>query len=174
MSGIATETKKLVEICKPINPNIKIAATRKTTPGFRKFEKKAVEIGGGEAHRMGLFDAVMIKDNHIKIAGSVEKAINKVKEKNLNKIIEVEVENEADAIVAAKLNVDVIMIDNANPEFAQNISNKIKEINPDILIELSGGITKTNIKKYASFADRISLGYLTNSIKTIDFSLEII
>ncbi len=92
MSGIATETKKLVELCKSKNPKIKIAATRKTTPGFRKFEKKAVEIGGGEPHRFGLFDAVMIKDNHIKVIGSVGKAIKKIKENVKDKIIEVEVE----------------------------------------------------------------------------------
>lgn len=79
MSGIATETKKLVDICKTINPNVSVAATRKTTPGFRKYEKKAVVIGGGESHRFGLFDAVMIKDNHIKLIGSVEKAIKKLK-----------------------------------------------------------------------------------------------
>ncbi len=70
MSGIATETKKLVDIVKKINPNVTIAATRKTTPGFRKYEKKAVIIGGGEPHRMGLYDAVLIKDNHLKIVGS--------------------------------------------------------------------------------------------------------
>ena len=75
MSGIATETKKLIDICKPINPKVKVAATRKTTPGFREFEKRAVEIAGGEPHRFGLYDAVMIKDNHLKLIGSVEKAI---------------------------------------------------------------------------------------------------
>jgi len=101
MSGIATETKKLVDLCKSKNPNIKIAATRKTTPGFREFEKRAVEIGGGESHRFGLYDAVMIKDNHLKLVGSVEKAIKKVKEKVKDKVIEIEVENEEDAISAA-------------------------------------------------------------------------
>ena len=81
MSGISTETKKLVDTCKKINPNIQIAATRKTTPGFRKFEKEAVKIGGGYPHRYGLYDEVMIKDNHIKIAGSIEKAIKRAKQK---------------------------------------------------------------------------------------------
>ncbi len=176
MSGISTETKKLVEICKSINPKVTVAATRKTTPGFRKYEKKAVVIGGGESHRFGLFDAVMIKDNHIKLIGSVEKAIIKIKEKIENKIIEVEVEveNEKDAIAAAKLGVDVIMLDNFNPKTGRKIANKIREINQNILIEISGGITLSNISKYASFADRISLGYITHSIKSIDFSLEII
>jgi nicotinate-nucleotide pyrophosphorylase (carboxylating) len=174
MSGIATETKKLVDICKSINPNITIASTRKTTPGFRKYEKKAVVIGGGEYHRFGLYDAVMIKDNHIKLVGSVEKAIMDVKDKIKDKIIEVEVENEKDALTAARLDVDVIMLDNIGPKTGRDITKKIKDINKKIIIEISGGITSDNIKSYASFADRISLGYITHSIKSIDFSLEII
>jgi nicotinate-nucleotide pyrophosphorylase (carboxylating) len=174
MSAIATETKKLVDLCKSINPDVTVAATRKTTPGFRKYEKRAVEIGGGEQHRFGLYDAVMIKDNHLKILGSIEKAIKKAKNSVKNKIIEIEVENENDAITAAKIGVDCIMLDNFEPKNAEKVSNKIKEINPDILIEISGGINPDNIKNYASFANRISMGYLTHSIKNIDFSLEII
>ena len=174
MSGIATETKKLVEICKSINPKVTIAATRKTTPGFRKFEKRAIEIGGGEPHRFGLYDAVMIKDNHIKLIGSVEEAIKKVKEKIKDKVIEVEVENDEDAAIAAKLGVDVIMLDNFDPKSAEIIAKKIRQINYDVLIEISGGVTFDNITEYASFADCISLGYLTHSIKNKDFSLEIV
>ena len=174
MSGIATETKKLVDICKSINPKVSVAATRKTTPGFRRFEKRAVEIGGGEPHRYGLFDAVIIKDNHIKLIGSVEGAITKVKEKVQDKIIEVEVENEEDAITAAGLNVDVIMFDNFNPKSGELTAKKVKQINPNIIIEISGRITYKNIAEYASFADRISLGYLTHSIISKDFSLEIV
>ena len=174
MSGIATETKKLVDLCKKINPDIKIAATRKTTPGFRKYEKKAVVLGGGEAHRFGLFDAVMIKDNHIKAIGSVEEAIKKIDQKDTGKTIEVEVENEQDTTIVARMNVDVIMLDNFDPKTAEMLAKKIREINPNIIIEISGGITPDNIVEYAFFADRISLGYLTHSVKNIDFSLEII
>lgn len=173
MSGIATETRKLVEKCRKINPNVKIAATRKTTPGFRKYEKKAVRIGGGETHRFGLYDEVMIKDNHIKLVGSIEKAIKIVKQKIKDKVIEVEVENEEDALKAADLGVDVIMLDNFDPRDAKIVAKKIREINPNVLIEVSGGINPKNITKYASFADRISLGYLTHSVKSKDFSLEI-
>jgi len=174
MSGIATETKSLVERCRKINPKVTIAATRKTTPGFRKFEKKAVSIGGGEPHRFGLYDAYMIKDNHLKAVGSVEEAIKRVKQRNRHKkIIEIEVENEQDAITAAGSNVDVIMLDNFDPTSGESIARKIRQINPRIIIETSGGINKENIKRYASFADRISLGYLTHSIKNKDFSLEI-
>ncbi|MDH7518103.1 MAG: carboxylating nicotinate-nucleotide diphosphorylase [Candidatus Thermoplasmatota archaeon] len=173
MSGIATETKTLVDLCRKINPNVTIAATRKTTPGFRKYEKKAVVIGGGEPHRFGLYDAVMIKDNHLRVVGSVEKAIKKVKEKIKNKVVEVEVENEEDALVAAKMNVDVIMLDNFDAKSGKVVAEKIRRVNPDVLIEVSGGITRGNIERYASFADRISLGYLTHSIRSRDFSLEI-
>jgi len=172
MSGIATKTKELVDLCKKINPNVTIAATRKTTPGFRKFEKKAVFIGGGETHRFGLFDAVLIKDNHLKVFGSVEEAIKKVKEKIKNKTIEIEVENEKDALASAKIGVDVIMLDNMDAETAEKIAEKIRQINPKILIEISGGITRENIEKFASFANRVSLGCLTHSVKNIDFSLE--
>jgi nicotinate-nucleotide pyrophosphorylase (carboxylating) len=173
MSGIATETKKIVQRCTKINPKVTIAATRKTTPGFRLFEKKAVILGGGEPHRYGLYDAVLIKDNHLKMIGSVETAIKRTRRKFRNKSIEIEVENEPDALTAAKMNVGVIMLDNLDPKRGKNIARKIRKINPDILIEVSGGITPENIEKYASFADRISLGYLTHSIKNIDFSLEI-
>lgn len=173
MSGIATETKGLIDISRSINPTIKVAATRKTTPGFRKYEKKAVIIGGGEPHRFGLYDAVMIKDNHIKLVGSVDEAINRVKKKIKDKIIEVEVENERDAIAAAKLKVDVIMLDNFDSKTAEMVAKKVRQIDSKILIEISGGINIDNITDYASFADRISLGYLTHSIKSKDFSLEI-
>jgi len=173
MSGIATETKTLVDLCRKINPRVTIAATRKTTPGFREYEKKAVILGGGESHRFGLYDAVLIKDNHLKIVGSVEEAIKRVKEKTKDKIIEIEVENEKDALIAAKMNVDIIMLDNFDAKSGMDVAKKIRKINRDVLIEVSGGITKENIQEYASFANRISLGYLTHSIKSKDFSLEI-
>ena len=173
MSGIATETKKFVDTVQKINPKVKIAATRKTTPGFRKYEKKAVFIGGGEPHRMGLYDAIMIKDNHLKIIGSIDVAFKIIKQKIKYKKIEIEVENEKDAIKAAEFNIDVIMLDNFEPESAKKTAEKIRKINNKIFIEISGGITLENIEKYASFADRISIGYITHSVKNIDFSLEV-
>jgi len=173
MSGIASETKILVDKCKNINPCVTVAATRKTTPGFRRYEKKAVMLGGGESHRYGLYDIVIIKDNHIKCVGSVEEAIRRVKKKVHDTVVEVEVENEKDALIAAKMEVDVIMLDNCTPKEAEMLADKIREINADILIEISGAITSDNIVEYASFADRISLGYLTHSIKSKDFSLEL-
>jgi nicotinate-nucleotide pyrophosphorylase (carboxylating) len=173
MSGIATETNNIVKICQEINQKVTIASTRKTTPGFRKYEKKAVVLGGGELHRFGLYDAVIIKDNHLKMVDSVDNAIKTVQRKIHKKVIEIEVENEKDALTAARLNVDVIMLDNIQPKKAKEIVNKIRREKPHVCIEISGGITRKNIKEYASFADRISIGYLTHSIKSKDFSLEI-
>jgi len=173
MSGIATETKNLVQRCKKINPKVTIAATRKTTPGFRRFEKKAIILGGGEPHRYGLYDAVLIKDNHLKLFKSVEEALRKIQRTLPNQIIEIEVENETDALSAARMNVGIIMLDNFSVQEGKSTARKIRKIHPGILIEVSGGITAENIEKYAEFADRISLGYLTHSIKNKDFSLEI-
>jgi nicotinate-nucleotide pyrophosphorylase (carboxylating) len=144
---------------------VTIAATRKTTPGFRMFEKKAIILGGGEPHRYGLYDAILIKDNHLKMIESIEEAILKIKRKLPGTPIEIEVENEANAIIAARLNVEIIT--------GKKVVRKIRQINPGVRIEVSGGITADNIEKYASFADRISLGYLTHSVKNKDFSLEI-
>jgi nicotinate-nucleotide pyrophosphorylase (carboxylating) len=173
MSGIASETRLLVDRCRKINPRVTIAATRKTTPGFRSYEKKAVILGGGEPHRYGLYDWVLIKDNHLKLVGSVENALQRVQGKVRQKAIEIEVENEMDALAAAKKNVDVIMLDNVPPGKGAAIARKIRQVNPHILIEVSGGITRDNIIRYAAYADRISLGALTHSVKSKDFSLEI-
>ena len=107
------------------------------------------------------------------VADTPEEAIKKVKKKVHSKVIEIEVENEHDALTAAHMNVDVIMLDNFNPKTGGIAAKKIRQINPRILIEVSGSITPENIEQYASFADRISLGYLTHSVKNKDFSLEI-
>ena len=123
---------------------------------------------------MGLYDAIMIKDNHIKIIGSLDIAVQKIKQKIKYKMIEIEVETQKDAIRAAELGVDIIMLDNFELESTKKTIKKIRKINSNIIIEISGGITLKNIKKYASFADRISIGYITHSVKNIDFSLEVI
>lgn len=174
LSGIATKTKELVDLCKPLNPTLQIAATRKTIPGIRDYQKKAVQIGGGIRHREGLYDAIMVKDNHLKFFESVEDAIKKIREKSPELPIEIEVENENDAIAAAKLHVSTIMLDNQTSEQTQKISQKIREIDPKILIESSGNITKENIQSYAPYVDRISLGCLTHSVQNCDFSMEIL
>jgi len=173
MSGIATLTHNLVAKCRRINPKIRVAATRKTTPGFREFEKKAVLLGGGDPHRAGLYDAVLIKDNHIRMAGGVKEALRRAKGGSLTKKIEIEVENEKDARTAVENGADIIMLDNFKPDAAKKLSAELKRINPDVLIEASGGIRPENVDQYAVAADIISLGWLTHSVKSVDFSMEI-
>lgn len=174
MSGIATQTRELVDLCRKVNMKVQVAATRKTTPGFRKYEKKAVVLGGGEPHRMGLYDGILIKDNHLRTVGSVEKAVDAVRKFLPGKPIEIEVETAQDALVAARRGVAWIMLDNLDPDTGRDIAEQIRTINPSIMIEVSGGITKKNIAKYAAFADRISVGALTHTVSNIDFSLELV
>lgn len=172
MSGIATETSKLVGICRKVSRDIKIAATRKTTPGFREFEKKAVEIGGGWPHRRDLSDFVLIKDNHLKLVGSIEEALKRARKSRKN--VEIEVTDLDEAVIAANLKPDIIMLDNMSPEEVEKAGKRIKEIDKNIEIEVSGNITSENILEYAPFADLISLGALTHSARSRHFSLEII
>ena len=169
MSGIATETRRIVEKVKKINPNIKVSCTRKTLWGY--LDKKAVETGGGDTHRWNLGDMVLIKDNHIKLVG-LEDSIKRAKKVSFTKKIEVEVENEEDAMRAAKMGVDIIMLDNMNADDVCRISNKLKKYN--VLVEVSGNITPENIEEYAKCnVDIISMGYLTHSSRAINFSLEV-
>ena len=173
MSGIATLTRKLVDRCSNINPNIRVAATRKTTPGFREFEKKAVLLGGGDPHRAGLFDAVLIKDNHIKISGGIEEALKRARRGSFTKKIEIEAETPEDAKTAVAAGADIVLLDNFEPQELALLSKELKRINPNVLIEASGGIRPDNIEKYAAGADIISLGWLTHSVRSIDFSMEL-
>jgi nicotinate-nucleotide pyrophosphorylase (carboxylating) len=174
MSGIATETRALLTRCRDINPRIRIAATRKTTPGFRSYEKRGVEVGGGDRHREGLYDQILIKDNHLRLVGSISEAVKKARDSGLSKLIEVEVVDLAGAKEAARTGADIIMLDNMAPERAKESAMAVKEIRPEATIEISGGITPYNILDYAEFADVISLGWLTHSVKACDFSLEIV
>jgi nicotinate-nucleotide pyrophosphorylase (carboxylating) len=173
MSGIATLTDLLVHRCQRVNPKVRIAATRKTTPGFREFEKKAVKLGGGDPHRYGLDDAILIKDNHITIAGGIKEALVRAKRGSFTKKIEIEVQNPEEAKLAAENGADIVMLDNFSPEMAKSTAESLRKMRPDILIEVSGGITPDNAEKYAASADIISLGSLTHSYRSIDFSMDI-
>lgn len=177
MSGIATETRMLVDKCQKINSNVEIAATRKTTPGFRVFEKRAVELGGGYPHRYHLDDAFLIKDNHLALVPSIKEAVGRAKSSKFakqGKKVEIEVENLKDALAAVEEGADIVMLDNMSPEEAKWAYLAIKEKNKDVIVEISGGITPDNIEKYAAHADMISLGYLTHSISAVDFSLDLV
>jgi len=174
MSGIASQTQELVTRCHKLNPKLRIACTRKTTPGFRYYEKKAVVIGGGDSHRYRLDDEILIKDNHIKLVGGVKKALTRIKKVGFTKKIEIEVENLKDAMLAAKEGANIIMLDNMKPHEVKKAAEKIRKVNKDIIIEVSGNITPDNILDYAPYPDVISLGWLTHSYTSKNFSMEII
>jgi nicotinate-nucleotide pyrophosphorylase (carboxylating) len=173
MSGIATETRRMVNIAK----DVKILATRKTAPGLRYFDKKAVVLGGGGAHRMRLDDMILIKDNHLVLVSDLARCVRLVK-KHVGPSIRVECEartpEEALALVAAE--ADAVMLDNFTPKQARQTIRQIRRtgLRNKVKIELSGGINQKNIRHYVrAKPDFISLGYITHSFKAIDFSLEI-
>jgi nicotinate-nucleotide pyrophosphorylase (carboxylating) len=177
MSGIATTTRKLVEEIRKAGYKTKVACTRKTAPGLLYFDKKAVLIGGGETHRLHLDDMILIKDNHIRIAGSIEKAVKAARGKvSFSKKIEVEASNVEEALAAAKAGADIIMFDNFSPNQIKRAIGKLKKTGflGKVLLEASGGITAENIVEYASTGVNIvSLGEITDSPKALDVSLEI-
>jgi nicotinate-nucleotide pyrophosphorylase (carboxylating) len=174
MSGIATMTRQVVGSCRKANPNIIIAATRKTTPGFRRFEKKAVRIGGGDPHRFGLDDAFLIKDNHLTVVGSVFRAVRRAQAFSFGKKVEIEVEDLDSAKEAARAGADIIMLDNMTPAQAKECYLAIKGIDQRITVEVSGGITPKNAKAYAHYADVISMGALTHSAPAMHLSMHIL
>ncbi|QLH75111.1 MAG: carboxylating nicotinate-nucleotide diphosphorylase [Methanomassiliicoccales archaeon] len=174
MSGIATETRKILEDCRNVNPNVKIAATRKTTPGFRFYEKKAVRLGGGDPHRYGLFDGILIKDNHLKVVGDVRRAVERARSYSFSKKVEVEVEDVQGAEDAARAGADIIMLDNMTPELAEKCHDIVKNIDSRIIIEVSGGITPDNARLFARHADVISLGWITHSARSAQFTLHVL
>ena len=175
MCGIATQTSNLVEKIRKVNPRTKLYATRKTAPGLRFFDKEAVNIGGGEKHRMSLDKLVMLKDNHLAVSGSLSRLISKARKKY--KIIEVEVENQEDALLAAVSGATIIMLDNfSTKEISKTINNlKKAKLRKRVKLEASGGINSKNIQSYAkSGVDMISVGEITNSVSGIDLTLEVV
>ena len=172
LSGIATQTHEYVKLLE--GTNTKILDTRKTTPGLRLLEKYAVKIGGGENHRIGLYDMILIKDNHIDYAGGVTQAITKTKEylKSKGKDLKIEVEARTLAEIEEILKFDVerILIDNFTPE---ETKKAVALINGKCKTESSGGITKESIRAYAEAGvDYISVGALTHHISSLDLSLK--
>lgn len=173
MSGIATETRALADKAKPV----KIAATRKTAPGLRHFDKKAVVAGGGLAHRMRLDDMVLIKDNHLELAGTPEECIGLARKGAGTAIkIECEARNQKEAIAAINAGADIVMLDNFTPAQAAKAIKEITKrgLRKKALIEISGGVNHKNIRQYAKARpDYISMGYITHSPRAVDVSLEI-
>ncbi len=170
MSAIATETNRVVK--KISGTGTKVVDTRKTVPGLRMLDKYAVRIGGGFNHRNGLFDAVMLKDNHLAFAGSITKAVETVRAKVGHTVkIEVEIESFEQLQEAVQAKADIIMFDNCTPEM---IKEWRKSVPDTIITEASGMITNDTIRAYAeSGVDYISLGYLTHSVKALDISANV-
>jgi nicotinate-nucleotide pyrophosphorylase (carboxylating) len=174
MSGIATKTHEFVELISPYKT--KILDTRKTTPNFRIFEKWAVAIGGGVNHRFGLFDAILVKDNHIEACGNVAEVIKRLEAKFSNlsdkPLIIVEVKNEEEFLkVIDTPIVDRILLDNMTPNSIESLLLKYPTNKP---IEVSGGVNRNNVVEYAKIGvDYVSIGALTHHIESIDISLNI-
>ncbi len=173
MSGIATKTNEIVQLI--AGSGVKLLDTRKTTPGMRYLEKWAVRIGGGVNHRFGLYDMILIKDNHVDYAGGIKQAIKEarqyLKEQHKNLQIEIEVRNMQELQeVIAEGGADRIMLDNFS---AAGLKKAIKLINGKYITEASGGINLENIAEYATTGvDYISSGALTHSVKSLDLSLK--
>lgn len=173
MSAIATQTHKIVELLK--GTRTKILDTRKTTPGFRYFEKLAVKIGGGVNHRFGLYDMILIKDNHVDYSGGISNAINNAKQylltHNKQLDIEIEVRNFKELDEAIKTGgVQRIMLDNFTTD---DLKKAVEIINDQFETEASGGITIDNVRAYAECGvNYISIGALTHSVKSLDLSLK--
>ncbi len=177
MAGIATQTAKIVEDVSKRNPVTRVAATRKTLPGFREFDKRAVVHGGGDPHRFGLDDCVLIKDNHLELVPSVTEAVKRAREgASFTKMIEIEVRSLKDALEAAHAGADIIMFDNMTPEEIKENLNELDSMGfrKGIIYEASGGITAENAGDYAEAGvDIVSLGALTHSIRSLDVKFEI-
>src|SRR5947209_5745929 len=172
MSGIATLTKQYVRAVE--GTNAVIVDTRKTTPGLRLLEKYAVTIGGGRNHRMGLDDGVLIKDNHIALAGGIAEAVSAAKRSvgHLHKI-EVEVTNWAQLREAIEAGAEIILLDNQTPDEAAKLVQMARGMNPSVLIEASGGMELERVRSFADAGvDLISVGRLTHSARAVDISFK--
>lgn len=173
MSGIATTTRKYVKALE--GTKTRVLDTRKTTPGMRMLEKEAVKIGGGVNHRIGLFDMILLKDNHVDFAGGITKAITRAQEylkaKGKNLKIEIEVRNFDELEEAMRVGgIDRIMLDNFNVE---NTREAVRRVGGRYELESSGGITFDTLRQYAETGvDYISVGALTHSVKSLDMSLK--
>ena len=178
MSGIATTTNRLINKVQDAGHKTRIACTRKVAPGLLYFDKRAVMLGGGDTHRLHMDDLVLIKDNHLAIIGNVADAVKKVRNAvSFSKKIEVEVTDVKEALVAAKAGADIVMFDNFSPQQVKEAVALLERegFRSKVLIEVSGRITERNILEYAATGvDVLSLGELTDSVKALDMSLEVL
>jgi nicotinate-nucleotide pyrophosphorylase (carboxylating) len=173
MCGIATATRRFVDAV--AGTGCRILDTRKTAPGLRSFDRQAVRDGGGTNHRDGLYDAVLIKDNHLRLAGGVRSAVSRARSLAPRGMrIEVEVESEVELREALAAEADAVLIDNQTPETVRRWCRIAREANPAPWIEASGGIQLENVRSYAEAGpDAISIGALTHSVIAADIALEL-
>ena len=175
-SGIATATQRLVLMARRLNRKVRVAATRKTPPGFRLCAKLAFRHGGGDTHRWGLSDALIVKDSHVEIIGSLEEALRRaIERKSFAHKLEVEVSRPEDAVLAARLGADIVMLDNMSPDEVRQALHLLEEsgLRDKVLVEASGGIGPWNIAVYAaSGVDVISTSYPFYHPERIDLSAE--
>jgi nicotinate-nucleotide pyrophosphorylase (carboxylating) len=178
MSGIATATSRLIEKIRRAGYKTRIACTRKVAPGLLYFDKRAVMLGGGDTHRLHLDDLIIVKDNHLMVVGDVGEAVKSVRETvSFSKKIEIEVSTEGEALEAAKAGADIVMLDNFSPQQIKNTMVLLDRegLRSKVLIEASGGINEQNVLEFAATGvDILSLGEITDSVKALDMSLEVV
>jgi len=176
MSGIATRTREAVEAARAVSPDVRVAATRKTAPGLRMLDKKAVVLGGGDPHRYCLSDMVLIKDNHLALVPLIE-AIRKAKARSRYRAVEVEVETAQGAVEAAVAGADVVLLDNMTPDDVRETVGALAAsgLRERVTLEVSGGIAGGDLTGYAATGiDIISMGALTHTVRNFDVSLDIL
>jgi nicotinate-nucleotide pyrophosphorylase (carboxylating) len=173
LSGVATLTRAFVDAVR--GTGARILDTRKTTPGLRLLEKAAVLAGGGTNHRLGLYDAALIKDNHIDASPSVEEAVASLRRRKGSRFrIEIEAQSRAQALAFAELEIDVLMLDNIPVPAMRSLVKEIRKIRPRLILEASGGVTLKTVRAVAKTGvDWISVGALTHSAPAVDFSLDL-
>jgi nicotinate-nucleotide pyrophosphorylase (carboxylating) len=177
MSGVATKTYRMVSAVHEINPTIKVACTRKTTPGFRFFEKRAVVVGGGDPHRYALDDMVLIKNNHVTAAGGVHAAVSAARARvSFSKKISCEARTLQEVQEAIGAGADIVLLDNFKPKDVGGVIEVLEQdgVRKKVLLEASGGIDETNIREYARYkVDIISSGALTHSYNAVNFNMRL-
>lgn len=175
MSGISTKTRRYMDLLASSGSRCRVAGTRKTSPGMRLLDKKAIRLGGGDPHRYTLSDGILIKDNHL-VLTTLDNAIAAARARSSYRKIEVEVEDTDSAIHAARIGADIILLDNMDPAMVSRTIEALKSggLRGERVIEVSGSITEENIQNYAiPGVDIISIGALTHSVRNFDVSLDI-
>jgi len=176
LSGVATLTRRYVEAVHAVDPSVRILDTRKTTPGLRSLEKAAVRAGGGHNHRAGLFDAVLVKDNHL-AAMTITEAVQRARERWPGRMVEIECDRPEQADEACRAGATAVLLDNMTPEQAAACVQLVRRVAGDgrVLVEVSGGVTLASAPAYAAAGvDLISVGALTHSVPVLDLGLDLV